>query len=168
MKFAYADPPYLGQAHRYPENEEVDHQQLISDLEAQYPDGWALSCSSPSLQVLLPMCPSTIRVMAWIKPFAIFKPNVGLAYAWEPVLLQGGRRRTREQETVRDWVSVNITLKRGLVGAKPEAFSFWLFETLGMVPGDEFKDLYPGTGGVTAAWEKWQRQLMPSIAKGIK
>ena len=25
MRFAYADPPYPGMAHRYPENTEVDH-----------------------------------------------------------------------------------------------------------------------------------------------
>jgi hypothetical protein len=28
----------------------------------------------------------------WVKPFAAFKPNVGLAYTWEPVILRGGRR----------------------------------------------------------------------------
>ena len=25
MRVAYADPPYIGQAHRYPEKREVDH-----------------------------------------------------------------------------------------------------------------------------------------------
>src|SRR5213594_889325 len=119
MKFAYADPPYIGQAHRYKEKREVDHAALIRELVTNFPDGWALSCSSPSLRVLLPLCPSDIRIAAWVKPFAIFKPNVNPAYAWEPVLFRGGRKRTRQEPTVRDWVSANITLKKGLVGAKP-------------------------------------------------
>ena len=165
MKIAYADPPYIGQAHRYPEKTEVDHALLIEQLSEEYPDGWALSCSSLSLRFLLPLCPEDIRVLAWVKPFAVFKPNVGLAYAWEPVILRGGRKRTREQETVRDWVAVNITLRRGLVGAKPEGFCFWLFEAMGLVPEDEFHDLYPGTGGVTTAWQRWCHQLIPSYTR---
>ena len=159
MKFAYADPPYIGQANRYPEKQEVDHQQLIDTLVAEYPDGWALSCSSPSLRYLLPLCPETIRVMAWVKPFCSFKPNVNPAYAWEPILVNGGRRRTREQDTARDWVSVNITLKKGLVGVKPDSFSYWLFSVLNMEPGDIFVDLFPGTGAVTAAWEKYKQMF---------
>jgi len=98
-------------------------------------------------------------VMAWVKPFAAFKPNVNPAYAWEPVIVRGGRKRTREQPTVRDWVSSNITLQRGVVGAKPETFCLWLFDVLGLEPGDEFVDIYPGTGGVMRAWEKYQSRL---------
>jgi len=151
MRFAYADPPYLGQGHRYPEKQEVDHVQLIKDLVAGYPDGWALSCHSPSLHVLLPLCPPTVRILAWVKPFAVFKPNVGLAYAWEPLLLHGGRKITRDQPTVRDWVSANITLKKGLVGAKPIDFCLWLLSVLNVFPEDEIVDLYPGTGVLSAA-----------------
>ncbi|KKM25473.1 hypothetical protein LCGC14_1594680, partial [marine sediment metagenome] len=66
--------------------------------------------------------------MSWVKPFCIFKPGVGVAYAWEPILVSGGRKRPRSKPTVRDWVSANITLKKGLVGVKPEAFCFWLFD----------------------------------------
>jgi len=159
MRFAYADPPYVGCAHRYPEKTEVDHDALIASLVADYPDGWALSCHTPSLRYLLPLCPEDVRVMAWVKPFAAFKPNVNPAYAWEPVIVRGGRKRTREQETVRDWVSVNITLERGMVGAKPDAFCFWLFDVLGMERGDEFVDVFPGSGAVTRAWQKWQGRL---------
>lgn len=146
MRFAYADPPYVGQGHRYPEQQEVDHALLIAHLELEYPDGWALSCSSPSLKVILPICPPDVRVMAWVKPFAVFKPNVGVAYAWEPVIVHGGRRRTRQQPTVRDWTSCNITLKKGLVGAKPEAFCYWLLDVLNFQEGDTLDDVYPGTG----------------------
>ena len=164
MRFAYADPPYPGCAHRYVENQEVDHRQLIAQLCTEFPDGWALSTHTPGLKILLPMCPEDVRVMAWVKPFAVFKPNVNPAYAWEPVIVRGGRKRTRKDDTVRDWVSESITLQRGMVGAKPEAFCFWLFEILNLKPGDEFVDLFPGTGAVTKAWEKWRSQLRLEVA----
>ena len=163
MKFAYADPPYIGQAKKHYDSEEVDHEELVSRLVRDYPDGWALSCSSPSLRFLLPLCPEETRVMAWAKPFCSFKPNVNPAYAWEPILVCGGRRRTREQLTVRDWVSVNITLRRGLSGAKPDEFCYWLFEVLNLQPDDTFNDLYPGTGAVQLAWDYWRRQMTLAI-----
>lgn len=146
MRFAYADPPYIGMAHRYPEKTEVDHPQLIRRLVDEYPEGWALSLSSVTLGIILPMCPADVRVMAWVKPFAVFRPNVGVAYAWEPVIVHGGRKRTREQLTVRDWVSAPITLERGVVGAKPEAFCRWLLEVLNYQSGDTIDDIFPGTG----------------------
>jgi len=165
VRIAYADPPYIGQAKRHYGKEatyagEVDHSQLLDSLAAY--DGWALSCSSPSLRILLPLAPSDARVAAWVKPFASFKPGVNPAYAWEPVIWRGGRQgkaRTggRTAPTVRDWVSCNITLKRGLCGAKPDTFNQWLFNLLGMEPGDEFVDLFPGTGGVTRSWEEHLR-----------
>lgn len=92
-----------------------------------------------------------------VKPFASFKPNVPRAWTWEPVIVRGGRNlnRGRETVTVRDHVSCPITLRRGFVGAKPEGFCFWLFEFLGMEPEDEFDDLFPGSGAVTRAWDRW-------------
>jgi hypothetical protein len=160
VKFAYADPPYVGCANLYPEKQEVDHGALFAQLRDGYPDGWALSASSPSLPYLLglPDCPAEVRIAAWVKPFASFKPNVNPAYAWEPVIFYGGRKRTREAPTVRDWVSCPITLRKGLTGAKPERFCYWLFDLLGMEPGDQLDDLFPGTGIVSRSWETWQRQ----------
>jgi hypothetical protein len=155
MKFAYADPPYMGCAKKYPEKKEVDHVRLISRLISDYPDGWALSLHTPSLRHILPLCPLDARVLAWVKPFAIYKPNVGVAYAWEPVIVRGGRRRIREQPTIKDWVSANVTLRRGIVGAKPENFAFWLYEILNAREGDIFDDLYPGTGIMARCWERF-------------
>lgn len=150
MRFAYADPPYVGCANLYPEKAEVDHEVLIRRLVADYADGWAMSCSTPSLAYLLRLChendASDVRIMAWVKPFAVFKPNVGVAYAWEPVLFRGGRKRTREQMTIRDWFAHSIALKRGLVGAKPESFCRWILDVLNFQPGDTLDDLFPGTG----------------------
>lgn len=148
MRFAYADPPYVGCANLYPEKQEVDHFELLKALDREDLDGWALSASSPSLRYLLPLCPDDVRVMAWVKPFAVFKPNVGVAYAWEPVIVRGGRPRTREMPTVRDWHSEPITLKRGLVGAKPDGFCRWILAVLGYQDGDELIDLFPGTGAM--------------------
>ena len=154
MIFAYADPPYVGCAGLYPEKTEVDHPRLIARLVAEYPDGWALSCSSPSLRFLLPLCPEAVRVLAWTKPFAVYKPNVGVAYTWEPVLVLGGRRRTRQQPTARDSLAESITLKRGCVGAKPQRFCEWLLDVLNVEPGDELHDLFPGTGAMTRAFHR--------------
>jgi len=153
-RIAYADPPYIGQAKKHYGKEvsyggEVDHVALIKTL-VEY-DGWALSASSPSLQYILSICPENVRVAAWVKPFASFKPNVNPAYCWEPVLFVPARKRGRDKPTVRDFVSANITLKKGLSGAKPPAFGEWIYDLLQMEPDDDFFDLFPGTGAVADA-----------------
>jgi hypothetical protein len=158
VRVAYADPPYIGQARKHYASEEVNHHELVARLWTEFPDGWALSASSPSLEEVLGICrlvcgPNQVRVAAWVKPFASFKPGVNPAYVWEPVVWRGGRQpRLRTEATVRDWVSANITLKKGLSGAKPVAFCEWLFDLLGLHHGDELVDLYPGTGIVSTCW----------------
>lgn len=164
MKAAYADPPYLGEGKRlyakmHPNAADYDdpetHRLLIERLCGKF-DTWALSLHLPSLRIILPMCPEDARIMAWVKPFASFKPNVGVAYCWEPIIVYGGRPRTREQPTVRDYVSANITLMKGVPGAKPPGFCRWIFEVLNLQPEDEFVDLFPGSGCVWAEWEKFR------------
>jgi hypothetical protein len=160
MRFAYADPPYLGCAQRLygdPTYDSLDaHANLLARLVCEFSDGWAYSLTSTTLQTILAVAPLGVRVGAWVKPFCVFKPNVNPAYAWEPVLFMGGRKRDRTAPPVRDWVSANITLKRGLTGAKPDPFSLWLFDLLGMQAGDEFVDVFPGTGAVSNAWRAFQ------------
>ena len=167
MKFAYADPPYIGQAKKHYSHDsrcaEVDHGELVKQL-CEY-DAWALSASSPSLRVILPLCPSDVRVMAWVKPFASFKPGVNPAYAWEPVIVRGGRKKTRQEPTVRDWVSANITLRKGLSGAKPEPFCLWLFDAVGLLPADDFYDIFPGSGAVSAAWDSYRVSKMQAVTE---
>jgi hypothetical protein len=166
LKFAYADPPYYGHAKFYAEHhpdaldwDNLDtHRDLIARLVDEFPDGWALSLTSPNLHDILPLCPRAARIGAWTKPFASFKPNVTVAYAWEPFIFMGGRKRTRAEQTVTDFVAANITLRKGLVGAKPRDFCFRIFEILNVKPGDEFVDLFPGTGAVSAALQVYQRQ----------
>lgn len=166
MKIAYADPPYVGCAARHYKDHpdyagEVDHVALIERLNEF--DAWALSLHSPSLKTILPLCPDDSRVGAWVKPWSVWKPGVTVAYAWEPVIFRGGRKRRRSELTERDWVSANAVMfrrndKHQTKGSKPEAFCFWLFEVLGMQPGDEFHDLFPGSGAVGRAWEAWRNQ----------
>jgi hypothetical protein len=137
------------------------HRRLILRLREEYPDGWALSLSSPSLQTILQFCPADVRVGSWVKPFAIFKPNVNPAYAWEPVIWRGGRMGDRGRATVRDWVAESITLKRGLTGAKPREFCRWIFSLLGAESGDTLDDLFPGTDAMGAAWAEWVGEKSP-------
>jgi hypothetical protein len=154
LRAAYAAPPYCGMAKARYGCDEVDHRKLIDRLETY--DASALSLSSPSLGQILPRCPEGVRVGAWMKPFCVFLPNVNPAFAWEPVIFKlSDRRRTRQQPTIRDWVSANATRQRGLCGAKPDAFCFWIFEMLNLRAGDEFYDLFEGTGAVTKAFNRW-------------
>lgn len=171
MRFAYADPPYLGEAsrlygHLHPDAAEYDkpetHRALVERLEAEY-DGWALSLHVPSLRTILPMVPEEARVCAWVKPFAVFKPKYRQAYAWEPVIVKPARRRPVDAVTVPDFVSANITLQRGVPGAKPEAFAFWLFAFAGLEAADEFVDVFEGSGAIGEAWDRWRRQVAMPI-----
>lgn len=69
------------------------------------------------------------------------------------------RPKPKSKATVRDWVSCNITLKRGLTGAKPEAFCAWIIDLLGAEPSDIFVDILPGTGAFGRAWEKFRATI---------
>lgn len=169
MRIAYADPPYPGCSKLYPEQEEVDHAELITRLCDEYPDGWALSTHVPGLRLLLPLCPEDVRVGAWCKTYANLR-RPGAAYAWEPLIWRGGRRQ-QSSSPVFDWLRGMPSMtksKAGFPGAKPEDFCFWLFGVLGIAADDELVDLYPGTGAVARAWDKWCRQRVLPLGKTPK
>jgi len=162
MKIAYADPPYPGCAHLYKNEEsfagEVDHKALIEHLQTY--DGWLLHTSSQALRDVLPLTPADSRVMAWLKPFAAFKKNVSVAYAWEPVIVKAARKPVVSHRVVmRDWIAESASLRKGLVGAKPERVCMWAFEVLGAKPDDDLIDLFPGTGAVAQAWQRWKKKF---------
>ena len=170
MRFAYADPPYPGNIKRYDDYEyvaEVNHWELLHRLSTEY-DGWLLHTGSVNLTYVLGICSeldiTDFRIMAWVKPFAAFKRNVPVAYAWEPVLVKEIRKPvvTRRVEGLvsRDWFPHNITLKTGMVGVKPEKVCWWLFEVSGLEPKDQFDDLFPGTGAVMNAWDTWSQHVL--------
>jgi DNA-binding transcriptional LysR family regulator len=155
LHLAYADPPYLGQSKLYPEHPDADvwdnpeaHINLMRNMHASF-DGWALSASAPSLAAILAGAPAGARVAAWVKPFAAYKRNVRVAYTWEPVIWCRVAPRRDGEPVGRDHLAEPITLRKGLTGAKPERFAQWLMTLLGWLPGDELRDLFPGTGIVT-------------------
>jgi hypothetical protein len=160
MRLAYADPPYPGLARRYYADHpdyagEVDHRELLSRLQAY--DGFALSTNSRSLPSVLAVAEGLqlrVRVAAWFRgarPACSAWPLP----AWEPVVYAGGRRvpsRAGVHDALIRWARPRTTDPSRVVGAKPAAFCYWLFALLGALPGDDFGDLYPGSGGVARAW----------------
>lgn len=193
LRVAYADPPYIGQARKHYKNEdsyngEVHHGRLIHRLKTEYPDGWALSCHTPSLGIILSLCETLglslykgdIRVMAWVKTFGAYKKNVRVAYVWEPVIVCPPRRLEGAAVT-RDFsysneqddeqlpvLTESITMRKGLSGAKPERFAYWLFNVLGLRPCDQLDDLFPGTAAVGDAFEKWKAEGGPKLKQSVK
>lgn len=163
MRLGYADPPYIGCAHLYRDHPdyagEVDHAALLGRLQSEF-DGWVLhtSATPEAIAVLAPLIVGLgARWMSWVKPFAAFKRNVSVAYAWEPVIVKPARKPVVSKRLVmRDWIDSSITLKRGLTGAKPEAVCHWAFEMMGARPDDELIDLFPGTGAVARAFNTWR------------
>ncbi len=154
-RFAYGDPPYPGMAKRLYAKEptykgEVDHAALIRRLSTY--DGWALSTSAKALRWILPLCPPEARVCAWIKPHSVPPATRGLHNVWEPIIVLQGRRMQpgRADALVRHAARSGGTLP----GRKPLAFCAWLFHAMGMLPGDLFDDLYPGSGIVSRAWKE--------------
>ena len=156
MRMAYADPPYPGLSSKYYRNEstyagEVDHVALIADLSRPgVYDGWALSTSSKALRDILPLCPPEARVCAWVKPIGACPRTFGIHGTWEPLIVVPGRSLRPGK---RDWLSAQPARFGGeLPGRKPPAFWAWLFDLMGMVPGDDFVDLFPGTGLGGRVW----------------
>lgn len=159
-RVGYADPPYPGMAYRCYGDQpnyagEVDHAELVTRLQGF--DGWALSTSARALRELLPLCPSSARVAAWVKPIGVSSDTRGPHSTWEPVIYMPARLQKPGR---RDWISA-MPARGGdsdLLGRKPGAFCAWLFELLGLAPGDTFVDLYPGSEAVTRAWAAASRE----------
>jgi len=172
IRVAYADPPYVGKAARYYAREpsfagEVDHHRLIARLCTEFPDGWALSCSHKSLRALLPLCPPEVHLCSWGKPGArVGARTRGLHTTWEALCVVGGRQR---EPGVRDFLYAQAAHGGGeLPGRKPLAFCAFLFDALGLEPGDELVDLFPGTGVVGDAWAHLVRwAVKESVAQDL-
>ena len=171
MRFAYADPPYPGQSWRHygraqrgrpahPDYQgEVGLLTLYSQLQDDW-DGWALHTHQAGLLELAPFLPEEVRVCIWAKKWTPFHKGVGVAHAWEPVLVKPVRKRPGpegERPIVRDWLATMPAMATGVAGAKPPEVCRWVFELAGLEPGDELADLYPGSGAVTEAWEGWSQ-----------
>jgi hypothetical protein len=169
MKVAYADPPYVKccalYGHFHGDDgrcwDDLETTLLLLDrLNRDYPDGWAMSCKGnlQELVVLGARAGPTARLSPWLKPFHSFKPNVNPSHGWEGVIWKATRKRDRYEPTVKDFYVGNITLKKGLTGAKPYDFNRWILELLGCRPTDQVDDLFPGTGGMGVAIRNLQAQ----------
>jgi hypothetical protein len=164
-RLAYADPPYPGQAGRYHGGTEVDLRELIAHLRTF--DAWALSTSSAALRDVWNLCPEA-RVGAWAKTYAVNGWS-RVAYTWEPVLFDTDRKKAAEagpwdslvaapvHRTRQHWADT-VPGRGG--GVKPAVFTAWLLDLLGFEDGDEFSDLFPGSGAVSRAVRARQGVLL--------
>lgn len=177
MRFAYADPPYLGQGKRHygdhPDAGRWDsisaHHNLVKELDSEY-DGWALSLSMKSLQTILTVCNPRVIVLGWFKPIA---PPLGdhRRYNWEPVIVKPLRRygpgyvptaliESPPQFTFRETPNSHV------IGEKPESFFHWVFASAGVDKDDTFIDLFPGSGAGGRAWDSYVPG--PTVSDGYR
>jgi hypothetical protein len=176
LKFAIADPPYLGRAERWygetgcgiarghgradqhPEahiwDDPQSHIDLVHRLNRDY-HGWAIAMSVNSLSVYLSAVETDsrngIRVCVWHKPSAVTSGS-RITNHWEPVLINvpKERRSWKSGNKCSDVFSCNPN-RRGFIGSKPHAWTFWILELLGVQEGDSVDDLFPGSGAVAEA-----------------
>lgn len=173
-RFAYADPPYPGMAHLYRDHRdyagEVDHRELVERLCDVGPDGWALSTSARALRDVWELCPPGTWLAPWFRgerPTTSWVP----LNAWEPVLVWGGRAHLSPVDARRLDALVYVSRPRltdpdRVIGAKPAAFCWWLFDLLGALPGDELVDLFPGAGTIGRAWDRLELLSRPASSDG--
>jgi hypothetical protein len=182
VRLAYADPPYPGQAKRHygkngdpfaGEVGEVDHAALLEQLESF--DGWALSTSAAALREVLELCPrpepstknpgrilsgTGVRVAIWYVTNSEPPGNRGTwHWSWEPVIIRPARAPAT---TIRDVLATHSPkgfYGNTITGQKPDAFCQWVFRLMGAEADDELADLYPGSGAVSQAWQRYASQL---------
>ena len=169
MRLAYADPPYPGQSARWYAKHpdfagEVDHAALITRLEDDYPDGWALSTSSLALQYVLSLCPlegvrgftaatvGGVRVASWHREKPAPRGTSRVMVTWEPVIIRGGRQLASEARSyVWDtWRAPPYLAgeRDGFAGSKPPGFAAWIADLLGATSDDTIDDLFAGSGAI--------------------
>jgi len=107
-RFASADPPYVGRAQRWYDDEEVDHAALIASLQASGYAGWALSAAADSLTQITPLCPPH-RVCAWVKPIGASTRTFGLP--GNAARRRAGRPLSRDRRS-------NASLGRAVAGRR--------------------------------------------------
>lgn len=170
MKLIYADPPYLGQCASYDHfhndggpmpwdgqcwDRASTHDSLLHFLMGA--DGFAYSCNPTDLDRLRPGNYGA-RLGAWTKTWHQIRPTT-VQYAWEPVIFKPGRKDNKRTPMVRDWLSCAVAKQTGQRGAKPDAFNDWILDLLVYENGDDFTDLFPGSGSMSRAIERKLRRL---------
>jgi hypothetical protein len=143
LRVCIADPPYPGKAARYYRNEptyagEVDY------------DGYALATSAEACRWLWPLCSDEVRQATWSKPIGTPEATLGMHNLHEVVLVKQARRL---RGGIPDALVAQPARFGGhLPGRKPLAWIAWVFRMLGMQPGDQLVDLFPGTGVIGRSW----------------
>lgn len=169
LRFAIADPPYLGRAVRWygggpgnydgkgstdnhPEAAVWDtperHEQLVAELVRDF-DGWAIAMAPDNLVDYMAWVPRDTRVAVWYRRNAA--PSASrVRCAWEPVLVFiPPARRGRAWDRADDVAEISVP-HVGFTGSKPAAWSRWVLTMLGVGPLDEVVDLFHGSGAVAA------------------
>jgi hypothetical protein len=169
LRLAYADPPYPGLSGYYRDHPdyagEVGHADLIERL-GEY-DGWALSTSAAALPAVLALCPPGVAVAAWHKGERPRSKSLRPLAGWEPVIYSGGRAimdevapgEPRRVDSLVYPAKPRLTDPGRVIGAKPAVFCRWVFDLLGARVGDDFTDLFPGSGGVARAWATYTEEV---------
>ncbi len=173
MRLAIADPPYLGRAALWyggkgrsktgrgclaPEfhpdahewDDPVKHIELMVALEDEF-DGWAVACSGKTLAPLIGTADRLgARLAIWHVTNAI-PDGARVRSVWEGVFYRvpDSRRAVGTGRRVTDILSAGHPMN-GFVGSKPTAWTHWVLDMLGYVPGeDEVVDLFAGSGAVS-------------------
>lgn len=184
MRLAIADPPYLGRAALWyggkgrskqgtagravgrgdlaPEfhpdahewDDPVKHIELMVALEEEF-DGWAVSCSGKTLAPLIGTADRLgAKLGIWHVTNAI-PDGARVRSVWEAVFYRvpDSRRAVGTGHRVTDVLSAAHP-RSGFVGSKPSAWTHWVLDVLGYVPGeDEVVDVFPGSGAVSRAMD---------------
>jgi hypothetical protein len=172
IRVCYADPVYPGRGRYYsvpgtPEyhpdammwDDLEQHVALMARLEAEFPDGWAMSTSADAVRALWAESPEGTQLAMWGRGGP--RLNLRVVPGWEAVLYRADVVKVAGRPSAMDWLMCGIGHTSGVAGfygAKPPKFSRWLFALLGLGghPGDELVDLFPGSGAVTRAWQDYQ------------
>jgi len=180
LKFAIADPPYLGRAYRWygmngrgkgkgknraDQHSEAHlwdlpetHVKLAQNLMANY-DGFAIAATSHSLSTYLSVIPTHsengIKIMTWIKPGS-FPGGSRIINSWEPVIVKvpKDRKGRHKGKLIVDYLICPSPRKK-YVGTKPEQWTNWVLDAMGVRAEDTVDDLFLGSGKVSAAVERY-------------
>lgn len=160
LRVAVADPPYPGRAVLYRGHRdyrgEVNLDELLDELTTF--DGWALATSAhPGLRQVLALAERRrldVRVATWLRgerPQA----RARALCTWEPVIYSPARSLVQAEPPL-DGLIYSPRARGGdpewVIGAKPAPWWDWVFRLVGARAGDDFTDLFPGSGGGQRAW----------------
>lgn len=181
MRFAYADPPYLGQgkryAHLHPESHVWDdpatHTALVERLEDEYPDGWAISLSPLPAAVMAYMGPARELAVWHRRGWMTSTPQLRISQCFELVMYRTTVPNSKAKGPMvtnvftlggQNWQLSNGALTH--TGSKPEEFCHWVLDLLGYDPArDTLDDLFPGEGAMTRAATQHRLNLWDPTTK---